>query len=88
MTFRKRTARGKTLLQKGFPPDPLSENSHMVAEKRESNEKKGYPRACVNYLTIDTMSDTARLNRLCATATSLKRLGGSSLSPPAVPDSS
>ena len=22
MTFRKRTARGKTLLQKGFPPEP------------------------------------------------------------------
>ncbi len=32
MTFRKRTARGKTLLQKGFPPgSPLSENSHSVA---------------------------------------------------------
>ena len=31
LTFRKRTAREKTLLQKSFPAlDPLSENSHMA----------------------------------------------------------
>ncbi len=30
MRFRRRATRGKTLLQKGFPPDPPSENSHYV----------------------------------------------------------
>jgi hypothetical protein len=34
MTFRKRTARGKTFCKTVFPLDPLSENSHVLTAQR------------------------------------------------------
>ena len=41
--FQKASIRGKTLLQKGFPPDPLSENSHMFADGPRSSERLTNP---------------------------------------------
>gem|GEM_PF-3387008 len=48
MIFRKRTARGRTLLQKGFPPGPSFRKLPLCAAQLLFSERVEYPHLSIN----------------------------------------